>query len=93
MADYRPVLYHSQLSADCVRVRRALRCLGVEVDVRNVLLSLRHRAELRRIAGDTRVPCLVIAGTVVREPDEILKYLRLRYGEGSTSSRSRRSAR
>ena len=81
MADYRPVLYHSHLSPECVRVRRALRSLGVEVDTRSVLLSRRNRDALRRIGGEVRVPCLVVSGTVVVEVDEIIKYLHLRYGD------------
>jgi len=83
MASYRPVLYQSQLSSHCARVRRTLRSLGVEVEVRDVLLSRRNREDLRRIAGDVRVPCLVVCGTAVQGPEEICKYLHLRYGEGS----------
>lgn len=82
MADNRPVLYHSQLSGPSQRLRRRLRRMGVEVEERNVLLSRRNRQELRRIAGDLRVPCLVICGNPVHETDEIQKYLELRYGSG-----------
>jgi glutathione S-transferase len=78
--DYRPVLFHSQLSAHCAKVRRTLRRLGVDVDERNVLLSWRNRRELRRVAGDARVPCLLIGTTVVEGPDAIIKYLTLRFG-------------
>jgi glutathione S-transferase len=56
--------------------------VGVQVELRGVLLSRRHREELRQLAGTVRVPCLVISGTVVREVEEIEKYLRLRYGVG-----------
>jgi glutathione S-transferase len=81
MTDYRPVLYHSQLSGSCSRVKRTLRDLGVEFDERNVLLSRRHRNELKELAGSAQVPCLVIAETVVQDTDEIIKYLNLRYGD------------
>jgi glutathione S-transferase len=80
MSSYRPVLYHRLLSPSCSRVRRAIRELGVDVELREVLLSRRHRRELRRIAGRVRVPCLVLPGTVLSEETEIEKYLRLRYG-------------
>jgi len=81
MTDYRPVLYYSQLSGGCGKVKRALREHGVECDERNVLLSPRHRQELKGIAGSARVPCLVIAETVVQDAEEIIKYLQLRYGD------------
>ena len=80
MSTYRPVLYHRPLCRRCARVKRALRQLGVAVELRGVLLSRRHREELRQLAGAVRVPCLVVSGTVVREVEEIEKYLRLRYG-------------
>jgi glutathione S-transferase len=83
MSSYGPVLYHRQLCRRCARVRRALRQAGVDVELRSVLLSRRHRDELRLLAGEVRVPCLVISGTVVYDVEEIEKYLRLRYGERS----------
>jgi glutathione S-transferase len=80
MASYRPVLYHRVLSLRCARVRRAIRELGVEVELREVLLSRRNRQELLELAGRVQVPCLILPGTVLHEEDEIEKYLRLRYG-------------
>ncbi len=81
MGKYQPVLYHRVLSWKCARVRRTIRELGVEVELREVMLSPRYREELRQAAGEVEVPCLVIADTVIRRADEIEKYLRLRYGE------------
>ncbi len=81
MTKYNPILYHRVLSRDCARVRRTIRELGLDVELREVMLSRRYRDELREVAGDVEVPCLVISGTVVRTADEIEKYLRLRYGE------------
>ena len=81
MTDYRPVLFHSPTSPGCHRVRRAIRDLGADVDQRSVLLSRRNRVELEQIAGNRRVPCLVVASSVVQEPDEIVKFLELRYGQ------------
>jgi glutaredoxin len=80
MADYRPVLFHSQLSTDCLRIKRTIRELKVDVDIRSILVSRRHREELRGIAGSLRVPCLVVAESVVQGVEEIEKYLHLRYG-------------
>jgi glutathione S-transferase len=82
MASYSPILYHRPLCWRCARIRRTLRDLGVEVEVElRSTFSRRHREELRRVAGQVRVPCLVISSTVVREVEEIEKYLRLRYGD------------
>ncbi len=81
MGTYAPVLYHRELCPRCARVRRTIRDLGVDVECRSVLFSRRHRRELRELSGQVKVPCLVIAGTVVHELEEIEKYLRLRYGE------------
>ena len=83
MSHYGPILYHRVLSLECARVRRALRRFGVEVELREVMLSQRHKEELREVAGEVEVPCLVISGTVVCRAEEIEKYLRLRYGERS----------
>jgi glutathione S-transferase len=91
MADYRPVLYHSQISPRCARVRRAIRHLEVEIDLRDILFSRRHRQELVEMIGEVRVPCLIVAGTPVCETDEIEKYLRLRYGEGFSGERRQSS--
>jgi glutathione S-transferase len=81
MGTYDPVLYHRELCPRCARVRRTIRDLGLDVERRSVLFSRRHREELRELVGQVRVPCLVVAGTVVGEVEEIEKYLRLRYGE------------
>jgi glutaredoxin len=81
MGAYRPILYHRVLSWKCARVRRTIRRLGLEVELRDVMLSPRHREELQQTAGDVEVPCLVIGGTIIHRADEIEKYLRLRYGE------------
>ncbi len=81
MSHYGPILYHRVLSLECARARRALRRHGVDVELREVMLSPRHKEELRQVTGELEVPCLVISGTVVRRADEIEKYLRLRYGQ------------
>ena len=81
MSHYGPILYHRVLSWECARARRALRRAGVEVELREVMLSPRYKEELRQVTGEVQVPCLVVAGTVIRRADEIEKYLRLRYGD------------
>ena len=81
MTDYRPVLYHSLLSAECVRALRAVDGYPeLEVQLKNITLSLRNRRELRERAGSLSVPCLVMSSTVIRGADEIRRYLQLRFG-------------
>jgi len=80
MSSYDLILYYRQLCPSCARVKKTLKSLGVEAELRSVLLSRRNRAELLQIAGRVDVPCLVAAGMVVRDEDEIKKYLHLRYG-------------
>jgi glutaredoxin len=81
MGNYGPILYHRQLCPHCARIKRAIRDLGLEVEMRDVLFSRRNREALRQVAGQVRVPCFIISGIVVREAEEIEKFLRLRFGE------------
>ena len=76
----RPILYQLRLWPGCARIRRRVHSLGLDVEVRDVLLSGRARQELCQAAGGLRVPCLVHSETVVSGADEIDKYLKLRYG-------------
>ena len=80
MTDYRPILYHRAISIECLRVRRVINELGVDVEYRDILTSPKNRGELEQIAGKIHVPCLVLGGSVVAHTDQIIKYLRLRYG-------------
>lgn len=81
MADYRPTLYHQPLSLDCARVRKAIRAHHADVRFKDVLLSRRHRRELARLLdGEPKVPCLVLADTVLTDKEAIVRYLDLRYG-------------
>jgi glutathione S-transferase len=81
MARYRPVLYHRLLSPSCARVRRTILELGLDVELREVLLSRTNRHALRALTGHVRVPCLVLPDAErLEEEAEIDKYLRLRYG-------------
>lgn len=82
VAKHIPVLYTNALSPDCVRVRREFKRLGVEVETRDVLVSRRNRGELSRLLdGQTRIPCLVLADELIAETEEIMRFLRLRYGK------------
>jgi glutathione S-transferase len=81
VSSYAPVLYTTPLNPECVRVKRAIRRLGVDVETKDVLVSRRNRDELQQLLdGDVVVPCLALPDSVITEGDEILRYLRLRYG-------------
>lgn len=79
--DYRPVLYHHPVSFGCARVRLRMRSLRVDARLKDVMLSRRHRDELRELLdGQVRVPVLVLADEVIVDKQAILRYLDLRYG-------------
>ncbi len=59
-----------------------MRGLGLELELRDVLLSGAHRQQLIELLGEVKIPCLVHADTVVCGADEIERYLKLRYGDG-----------
>ena len=62
-------------------MRRVIHALGLDVELREVLLSRRNRRALRAAAGHVRVPCLVLPDAqTLEEAAEIEKFLRLRYG-------------
>lgn len=81
MNSYGPILYTRALSFECARIVRAFRERGVDFETKDVLVSRRNRGELQQLLdGQVRVPCLVLSDAVLTEPDAILRYLRLRYG-------------
>ncbi|MGD8863713.1 MAG: glutaredoxin [Myxococcales bacterium] len=80
-------LYHYDTCFYCVRVRRALKRLGMTIEERNILLDRRYRDELREATGRSRVPVLRIEhedGRVEWMPEslDIVAYLE-RYSEAS----------
>lgn len=77
---YRPILYHSPLVADCWRVRREIARLGVNVELRDALVSRRHRREVVDLTGGVHLPCLVLPQTVIADTEAILRFLALRFG-------------
>jgi len=78
-------LYHFDACPFCVRVRRALDRLGVEVELCDVQDEPRHMGALVAARGKRTVPVLRIAGADGRdqwmpESSDIVKYLERRFG-------------
>jgi glutathione S-transferase len=78
------MLYHYDSCPYCVRVRRALSRLGVEVELRNIDESEQHLEELVKARGRRTVPVLRIrkdGGDVwMPESADIVRYLEQRFG-------------
>ena len=77
-------LYHFVTCLFCVRVRRAMSKLGVEIELRNIHRSRQHYDDLVEGGGSRQVPCLRIEGadgTVewLYESKDIVRYLESRF--------------
>jgi glutathione S-transferase len=77
-------LYQYDACPFCMRVRMAMRSLGVDIELRDTRTDREHAAELAAAMGRTTVPVLRIEeGDEVRwlpESAEIVAYLRERFG-------------
>ncbi len=76
-------LYHYDTCGYCLRVRRALYELGVEVDMRNINQSPEHLRALVEARGQRTVPVLRIrhedGDEWLAESSDIVAYLRKRF--------------
>lgn len=76
-------LYHYASCPFCVRVRRALSRLGVEVELRDVRKDRDHARELIEGGGKSQVPCLRIEREDgvewMYESGDIVRYLESRF--------------
>ena len=78
-------LYHFQLCPFCVKTRRAIRRLGLEIELRDARNDTKWNKELISEGGKYQVPCLRIMnkdGQVewLYESTEINRYLDRRFG-------------
>ena len=76
-------LYQYEACPFCVKVRRAIKRLGLNIELRDALKSAQYRDELVKNTGDDQVPCLRIVkdnGEVVwmLESSDIIHYLEMR---------------
>ncbi len=71
-------LYHFPTCPFCIRARRAMRRLGIRVELRDARNDPAHRRELEEQGGKVQVPCLRIPGpagdTWLYESDDIIRH-------------------
>jgi len=68
----------------CVKTRRAMRRLGLNIELRDAKNNPQHRGELEQQGGKQQVPCLRIENTDgsvswVYESNDIIDYLQKRF--------------
>ncbi len=85
-AEDRLALYYLPTCPYCIRVMRVIDQLGLDIELRNILASKRHRDDLLAARGRTTVPVLRIsepAGTERWMPEslDIIDYLKRNYGQ------------
>jgi len=72
----------------CVRTRRALHCLNLNIETRDAMNDAVHRQELLTQGGEIKVPCLRVEqnGEIIwmYESLEIIRYLDERFGTDIT---------
>lgn len=78
-------LYHFPTCPFCIKVRRAMRRLSLNIELRNARSDETHRAALLAGGGTPQVPCLLISGAGgeqrwLYESDAIVAYLNREFG-------------
>ena len=69
------VLYKYDSCPYCQRVLRAIDKLGLEVEMRDTMMTPAAREELYQRTGRTQVPCLFIDGEALFESMDIVSWL------------------
>ena len=76
-------LYHSPLCSYCLSVRRTIKRLNLQIELRNTARDARWREELLAGGGKTQVPCLMIRRADytewLYESDDIVCYLKVHF--------------
>lgn len=80
------VLYQFLTCPFCIRVRKELKRLSLNIEKRDALKDPAARADLQQGGGEIKVPCLRItnehgAHTWLYESDDIIAYLHERFAE------------
>jgi glutaredoxin len=78
-------LYQFHLCPFCIKVRRAMKRLNLNIELRDAKQNEMYRTELAEQGGRIKVPCLRITeddGTVswMYESSDIIQYLEQRFG-------------
>lgn len=73
-------LYHFNTCPFCIRVRMAMKLMGVSVESKNIHSNSKYKDELVTGGGKQQVPCLRIEENEnvrwLYESDDIIKYLK-----------------
>ena len=77
-------LYQFRTCPFCIKVRRTIKRLSLNIETRDAQRNPEHREQLLREGGAVKVPCLRISDeqgdTWLYESGEIIQYLQRRYG-------------
>lgn len=82
-------LYQYKTCPFCIKVRRTINELSLNIEIRDVQTDVEHREALREGGGKVQVPCLRISNdddttTWLYESDDINRYLRDRFSSPGT---------
>ena len=69
-------LYHFRGCPYCEIVLNYMAQNQISISLKDIQEDPTHREELKRIGGETQVPCLVIDGKALYESVDIIKWLR-----------------
>ncbi len=79
-------LYQFRACPFCIKTRRALKRLSLNIELRDAQHDPEHRATLLKEGGKVQTPCLRIEEgdevTWLYESDAIIQYLESRFGNG-----------
>ncbi len=82
-------LYQLYACPFCIKVRRAMHCLNVDVELRDIGKHANYRQELEEQGGRVKVPCLRIdngdSTEWLYESSDIIAYLQQKVGEVQAS--------
>ena len=78
-------LYQFNACPFCIKVRRAMKKLSLNIETRDAMNNAKYRNELASEGGAIKVPCLRIEDekgeyTWMYESSDIIKYLQSRFG-------------
>ncbi|MEJ2576697.1 MAG: glutathione S-transferase N-terminal domain-containing protein [Gammaproteobacteria bacterium] len=81
-------VYQYEACPFCVKTRRAITRLGLNIEYRDARKHPAYREELVKQGGKEQVPCLRIAHdaappTWLYESEDIIRYLRQRFGDSA----------
>ncbi len=77
-------LYQFKTCPFCIKARRAIKRLSLNIELRDAQKNQKNREELAQYGGEIKVPCLKILdddgnATWLYESEEIIKYLETHY--------------